>query len=196
MKDNAALQSYFSGRVQKLVAAHNKIMVGWDEVLQPDTPRDVVIHSWRGPKGLAEAARQGNRVLLSNGYYIDLNQPAVEHYLVDPLGGDGASLTAAEKARVLGGEAAMWSELVTAENIDSRIWPRTAAIAERLWSAEDVRDVDSMYGRLAVVSQRLQYYGLEHNLAHAAHAAADERGTPMRRGWRFWPAAVEPPEGV
>ena len=162
LKDNAALQSYFTGRVQKLVAGHHKIMEGWDEVLQPDTPSDVVIQSWRGEKALAVAARQGNRVLLSNGYYIDLEQPAAEHYLVDPLGGDGASLSPEEKARVLGGEATMWSEYVTEENIDRDIWPRTAAIAERFWSPQEVRDVDSMYKRLAVVSQRLQYYGLEH----------------------------------
>jgi len=163
LKDNAALQSYFTGRIQKLVAAHHKIMMGWDEVLQPDTPRDVVIQSWRGPKGLAQAARQGNRVILSNGYYIDLNQPTSEYYLVDPLGGDGANLTAKQKALVLGGEATMWSEFVTQENIDSRIWPHTAAIAERLWSPQDVRDVDSMYRRLAAVSVKLEFYGLEHN---------------------------------
>ena len=165
LKDNAALQSYFTARVEKLVARHGKIMEGWDEVLQPDTPRDVVIQSWRGEKALAVAARQGNRVLLSNGYYIDLEQPAAEHYLVDPLGGDGGSLTPEEKARVLGGEATMWSEYVTPENIDSGIWPRTAAIAERFWSPQEVRDVDSMYKRLAVVSQKLQYYGLEHGFS-------------------------------
>ena len=162
LKDNAALQSYFSQRVGKIVAAHRKIMMGWDEVLQPDTPKDVVIQSWRGQKSLAEAARQGNRGLLSNGYYIDLNQPAAEHYLADPLGGDGAKLNAEQQARVLGGEATMWSEYTTAENIDSRIWPRTAAIAERLWSAQDVRDVPSMYTRMAAISRKLEYYGLEH----------------------------------
>jgi hexosaminidase len=161
LKDNAALQSYFTARVQKLVAAHHKIMEGWDEVLQPETPRDVVIQSWRGQASLAVAARQGNRGLLSTGYYIDLNQPAAEHYLVDPLGGEGASLTAEEKARVLGGEATMWGEFVTGENIDKCIWPRTAAIAERLWSPQEVRDVDSMYARLAIVSPRFQNYGLE-----------------------------------
>ena len=142
LKDNAALQSYFSARVQKLVAGHGKIMEGWDEVLQPDTPKDVVIQSWRGPTALAAAAKQGNRGLLSTGYYIDLNQSAAEHYLADPLAGDAASLTPEEKARILGGEATMWSEFVTPENVDSRIWPRTAAIAERLWSPQDVRDVD------------------------------------------------------
>ena len=162
IKDNAALQAYFSGRLQKLVAAHHKIMMGWDEVLQPDTPKDVVIQSWRGQKALAAAARQGNRGILSNGYYIDLNQTAAYHYSSDPLEGEGAKLTAEEKARILGGEATMWSEYVNGENVDSRIWPRTAAIAERLWSPQDVRDVDSMYARLAVVSDHLQFYGLNH----------------------------------
>lgn len=162
MKDNAVLQSYFTGRVQKLVASHHRIMVGWDEVLQPNTPKDVVIHSWRGPKGLAAAIRQGNRALLSNGYYIDLNQPASEHYVVDPLGGESSSLTPDQQKLVLGGEAAMWSEFTSSEIIDSRIWPRTAAIAERLWSPQDVRDVNSMYARMAVISDRLEFYGLTH----------------------------------
>ncbi len=162
MKDNAALQSYFTARVQKLVAAHHRIMEGWDEVLAPNTPKDVVIQSWRGPTSLAAAARQGNRGLLSTGYYVDLNQSAAEHYLADPLAGDGATLSPEEKKRVLGGEAAMWSEFVTPEIIDSRVWPRTAAIAERLWSAQDVRDVNSMYTRMALVSDKLQAYGLQH----------------------------------
>ena len=91
LANNAALQAYFTGRVQKLVAAHHKIMEGWDEVLQPSTPKDVVIQSWRGQTALAVAAKQGNRGILSTGYYINLNQPASEHYLVDPLGGDAAS---------------------------------------------------------------------------------------------------------
>lgn len=162
LKDNAALQSYFSGRVQKIVASHHRIMVGWDEVLQPNTPKDVVIQSWRGPKGLAASARQGNRTILSNGYYIDLNQPAEQHYLTDPLGGDAATLTDEEKKRVMGGEAAMWSEFTTSEIIDSRIWPRTAAIAERLWSPQGLRDVESMYARMYEVSDKLEAYGLRH----------------------------------
>jgi hexosaminidase len=194
LKDNAALQSYFTARVQKLVASHHKIMEGWDEVLQPDTPRDVVIQSWRGPKAVAEAARQGNRVLLSTGYYIDLNQPAGEHYLVDPLGGDAANLTPEQKKRVLGGEATMWSEYVTPENIDSRIWPRTAAIAERLWSPEGDRDVDSMYRRLAVISQKLQYYGLEHE-SSTRLMLQRMSGETDPKYLKVLAAVVQPPEG-
>ena len=161
-KDKATQQTYFSGRVQKIVAKHHRIMVGWDEVLQPNTPRDVVIQSWRGPKGLAASARQGNRTILSNGYYIDLNQSAEEHYLTAPLGGDAANLSDEEKKRVMGGEAAMWAEFTTPESIDSRIWPRTSAIAERLWSPQEMRDVESMYTRMYAISDKLEAYGLTH----------------------------------
>ena len=160
IKDNAALQAYFTGRVQQLVTRRHKITVGWDEVLQPDTPHDVVIQSWRGQDSLAEAARRGYRGILSAGYYIDLNQSAADHYAVDPLVNGTATLSPAQAANILGGEATMWTEFVTPENVNSRIWPRTAAIAERLWSAQDVKDVDSMYQRLDTLSQKLAYYGL------------------------------------
>jgi hexosaminidase len=194
LKDNAALQAYFTGRLQKLVASHHKIMEGWDEVLQPDTPQDVVIQSWRGQASLAAAARQGNRGLLSTGYYIDLNQSAVQHYLADPLSGDGNSLTPEQRARVLGGEATMWSEFVTPENIDSRIWPRTAAIAERLWSPQEVRDVDSMYKRLNIVSQKLECYGLKHQ--SFTHVMLERMtGETDPQALKVLAAVVQPPEG-
>jgi hexosaminidase len=72
IKNNDALQAYFSGRVQKLVVKHGKIVVGWDEVLVPGVPKDIVIQSWRGQASLALAAKQGFRGILSNGYYLDL----------------------------------------------------------------------------------------------------------------------------
>lgn len=159
IKDNAALQAYFTSRVQRLVAKRGKITVGWDEVLQPDTPKDVVIQSWRGQDSLAQAARRGNRGILSAGYYIDLNEPASQHYAVDPLENAIGKLTSEQQSNILGGEAAMWTEYVTPESIGGRIWPRTAAIAERLWSPKETNDIDSMYRRLAIVSRDLAYYG-------------------------------------
>lgn len=193
MKDNAALQAYFTARVQKLVAAHHKIMEGWDEVLGAETPKDVVIQSWRGPKSLAAAARQGNRGILSAGYYIDLNESAEAHYLADPMSGDAASLTAEQKARILGGEAAMWSEFVTPETIDSRIWPRTAAIAERLWSPEEMRDVDSMYRRMNVEADRLEYDGLGHRAMTRRMLERMSGGTDVK-ALQVLATAVQPPE--
>jgi hexosaminidase len=162
LKNNDALQAYFSGRVQKLVVKHGKIVVGWDEVLVPGVPKDIVIQSWRGQASLAQAAKQGYRGILSNGYYLDLGWPAARHYAVDPMSGDAASLAPEEKERILGGESCMWAEYVNPENVDSRIWPRNAAIAERFWSPQSITDAASMYARLDFISARLDWLGLTH----------------------------------
>jgi hexosaminidase len=161
IKDNHALQAYFNTRLLKILQKHGKKMIGWDEILQPELPKDVVIHSWRGTAALAEAAKKGYDGILSNGYYIDLIQPASHHYSSDPLPA-ASTLTPEEAKHVLGGEATMWAEWVTPETIDSRIWPRTAAIAERLWSPRNVTDVNDMYRRLAVISIQLEELGLTH----------------------------------
>jgi len=163
LKNNAGLQAYFNTRVQKLVANHGKTMEGWDEILRPDLPKSIVIQSWRGQKSLADAARQGYRGLLSSGYYLDLMNSAASQYAVDPLGDAAASLSSQELKDILGGEACMWAEYVSAENIDSRIWPRTAAVAERLWSPQIVTDVNSMYERLDRINDWLDAYGVTQN---------------------------------
>jgi hexosaminidase len=166
LKTNQDLQAYFNTRVQKIVSKHGKTMVGWDEILRPDLPKDIVVQSWRGQDSLAAAAKQGYRGILSFGYYVDLMWPASKHYVVDPMSDATANLSPDEKKLILGGEACMWSEYVSPENIDSRIWPRTAAIAERLWSPQDVTDVNSMYQRLAEVSRWLDWLGLTHNSSY------------------------------
>ena len=161
IKDNHELQTYFNKRILKFLQKNGKTMMGWDEIFQPDLPKDVVIHSWRGQKALAEAAKQGFQGVLSNGYYIDLMFPASQHYAVDPIPADTA-LTAEEQKRILGGEATMWSEWVSPETIDSRIWTRTAAIAERFWSPREVNQTEDMYRRLAVIDEQLEELGLTH----------------------------------
>ena len=162
IKNNAELQAYFSGRVQDLVTKHKKTPVGWDEVLVPGVPKTILIQSWRGVDSLAAAAKDGYRGILSNGYYLDLGWSAARHYAVDPLSGPAAALTPEQKRLILGGESCIWSEYVNEQNIDSRIWPRNAAIAERLWSPEGTNDVASMYARLDTESARLEWLGLRH----------------------------------
>ena len=161
IENNQALQAYFNQRLYKILKRHGKRMMGWDEILTPDLPKDVLVQSWRGPQSLAQAAKQGVDGILSSGYYIDLMYPASKHYLVDPMPA-GSELDQQQAAHILGGEATMWGEWVSPENIDSRIWPRTAAIAERFWSQATVNDVDDMYRRLAVVSRELEDLGLGH----------------------------------
>ena len=160
--DKHQLQTYFNRRVLALLQQRGKIMIGWDEILGPDLPRETVIQSWRGKKGLNEAAKLGHPVLLSNGYYLDLNYGAAAAYAADPLPPD-SPLTPTEQMLVLGGEAAMWAEFADSTVLDSRIWPRAAAVAERLWSAQAAtQDVAEMYRRLNLLSAQLETLGLRH----------------------------------
>src|SRR5499427_7344790 len=163
MKNNQDLQAYFNQRLEKILTKNHKIMVGWDEILHPDLPKNIVVQSWRGQQSLATAAQQGYRGLLSYGYYLDLMWPTARHYAVDPMSDAAANLTPEQKALIVGGESCQWAEWVTPENVDSHIWPRNAAIAERLWSLQDVTDVNSMYARMHAVSLELEYLGLIHN---------------------------------
>jgi hexosaminidase len=166
LKNNHDLQTYFNIKLDNILKKLGKKLMGWDEILTPSTPTTAVIHSWRGKheglkqSTLIEAAKKGYQTVLSAGYYIDRLLPVTAHYKVDPIG--NAILTKEERKRVLGAETTMWSELVTPLTIDSRIWPRTAAIAERYWSQKEISDVDNMLKRLHVVSNHLEELGITH----------------------------------
>jgi hexosaminidase len=160
-KTNDELQKYFNQQLLKILSRNGKKMMGWDEILQPGLPKDIVIQSWRGMANMVDAAKKGYQTILSNGYYIDLSQSAAFHYMNDPLP-DTVNLDEQQTKCILGGEATMWSEIISEETVDSRIWPRTAAIAERLWSPSSVTDVDDMYRRLDIVSIQLEELGLTH----------------------------------
>ncbi len=191
------VQARFSARVREVLHKHGKTMIGWDEVLGGDVPADVVVEAWRSSKMIGRSAAGGHPTIVAAGYYLDWLMPAWFHYAIDPLDTAGygaaasdldrvkgtplaaylsedniaagaAKLNSAEEPRVLGGEAALWAALVTPEMLDGRIWPRAAAIAERLWSPKTVRDVDSMYERLAKVSRDLEILGLKHRLNERA----------------------------
>ena len=285
MKQNAIgnahdLQSYFNQRLEKILQKQGKKMVGWDEILNPNLSREIVVQSWRSQKSLFVAAQEGRKAILSAGYYLDHKLSAARHYGVDPVvlpgavtikpdslhwqqfdlsvfvsetplktslvlygekdklrglffmmdnavsfdeairngnelnfsfksdfgkidlksvfigdslsgkmslgilsfpfrgkktGGDDMAgtrpptveqmkpLTPEQKSNILGGEAAMWTEVVGAQNIDSRIWPRMAAMAEKWWSPQELtKDVNNMYRRLGGISLYLDKMGLRH----------------------------------
>lgn len=162
MQSTDDLQRYFVQRVYGLMKKHHRQMIGWEEIYNDKLPKDAIVHKWIPSDnsmiksyGIANDIARHNPVLISEGFYLDLFLPAYIHY-------NNASIAAANNPNILGGEAAQWTELADNNNIDGRIWPRAAAIAERLWSPASVTDVDDMYRRLNVLSDQLDEQGLNH----------------------------------
>lgn len=277
-----ALHAYFNQRVEPILKKHNKRMIGWDEILDPNLSKSIVVQCWRTHKSLYEAVQKGSHAILSAGYYLDHKLPAGKHYGIDPevmqgavtitpdsvhwkqydltlyvsdspmnlklilygqdanlrglfylmdnatgfenatltgndlnfsfasdfgkidvagkfnndsitgdmslgllsfpfrgrqTGGENMTgtkpprveqmkpLTPEDKSRIIGAEAAMWTEVASALNIDSRIWPRTAAMAEKWWTPRELTtDAADMYRRLESISAYLDKIGTHHLL--------------------------------
>lgn len=207
LADDRAVQANFNTQVEKILHKHGKKMVGWNEILHADLPRTTVIHSWTGVTPLQEAVTRGYPVVASLGWYLDWFMPAWFHYNIDPLRPDPKSFEyimqvvpgarqshkmeelkkAAENFKVpegadklvLGGQAAEWTEIATPWTIDSVLWPRMAAIAERLWSPAEVRDVESLYRRFDPLMLELSDLGLapaENQRKLRVRLAGSERG--------------------
>uniref|UniRef100_A0A0G4G7J3 beta-N-acetylhexosaminidase n=1 Tax=Chromera velia CCMP2878 TaxID=1169474 RepID=A0A0G4G7J3_9ALVE len=139
--------------------------VAWDEVLvQTSAPEGTIVHSWRDLKYLKQATEKGFKALNSRGWYLDhLQVDWRSHYEVD-LGApssldDFPGLSAEEEKLVLGGEAAMWGESADVSNVEATTWPRTAAVAEKLWSpkAFTLKEASSEEG-MNRVGARLQEF--------------------------------------
>ncbi len=162
MTSTDELQSYFADRVNTIVTKHGRISIGWDEIYSPSISKNVLIQIWdtRAPKTKSvEILQHGNSEINSRGYYLDLFMPAYVHYLNDPM---PYNCPDSLKKLVLGGEAAIWTELANEQNIEGRIWPRTAAIAERLWAPASVENVNDLYKRLFEINLSLAQQGLQH----------------------------------
>lgn len=198
---DADAQRRFHRTVVERLAALGKRAIGWDECLSATLPAGTVVQAWRGAGARDAAVAAGYDCVVSSPYYLDLFYPADVHYAADP-GGDLAAaekalvrhprlrhvrdglawmtrfaaypvLPAPGNGRVLGGEACLWSELVNDELLDTRVWSRMPAIAERLWCADvdPSRDIDGLYERMAETRSALAGLGIVGE-DHASHDVA------------------------
>lgn len=157
------LQAYFVKRMYVIAKKYHKQLIGWEEAFNLALPQDVIVQKWKptapGDKLITNIIQHNNQVVVSSGFYLDMYFPAYIHYLTNPI---PANISASDAGKgILGGEAAMWTELVNAENEEIRVWPRAAAISERLWSPANKNDVDDMYRRLWAVDFELNGRGLD-----------------------------------
>ena len=108
---------------------------------------------------MSKVTGKGLRAILSSPWYlnyISYGSDWTKYYLAEPLDFHG---TDAQKGLVIGGETCMWDEFVNSINLTPRLWPRAAAVAERLWSSGEVKDVSEAAGRLEELECRMLQRG-------------------------------------
>lgn len=198
LKDEEALQSWMIDQFGGYLESKGRRLIGWDEILEGGLPPSASVMSWRGEKGAVDAAGQGHDVVLSPGgplYFdhfqsdrsdeppgrFDINTLAAV-YAYDPM---PVGIPADRAAHVLGAQANVWSEfLVTPAEVEHKMFPRAAALAEITWSPKAARDWTGFLPRVRRQSDRWTASGV--TVADSAFAVAfaidGGRGAALRAG--------------
>jgi hexosaminidase len=184
LKDEHELQSYFIQRIEKYVNSKGKKIIGWDEILEGGLAPNATVMSWRGEKGGIEAAKQDHDVIMTPTTYVyfDYAQQKNEDSLV--IGGYlpiekvygyepvPQVLNDAQKKRILGGQANVWTEyMANPRKVEYMIFPRVAALSEVLWSPAKSRNWDDFKTRLAVQLKRYDLWGTNYSRAYQTEKA-------------------------
>ncbi len=162
IKDEEALQAWFSKQMNDFIQSRGRRMIGWDEILEGGLPTGAAVMSWRNEASAQHAAQCGADVVAAYS-----SQVYLDHYQADPateplaIGGDLPtekvyrfspvlkSMTEAERARVLGGQAQLWTEYIpTVSNLEYMAFPRACAVAEKLWTPKTACNFTDFLQRL------------------------------------------------
>ncbi len=163
------LLCYFINRVEKILAALGKKPIGWDEIVCDELSESATVQVWRGMEHAATAARLGHNVIVSpttNAYFdyplekIDLERA----YEFEPM---PVIIPRRARDRIIGGECMMWTEHAPRDVIESKLYPRMAAFAERLWSPDKIR-YDDFHRRLQTHYKRLDLLNVDYGPESAA----------------------------
>jgi len=178
--DYAKLESYYIQNLLNIVDSYKAFSVVWQEVFDNNVTvhPNTVIEVWKSDlKEVAAVTAKGLRAIYSSSWYLDYisyGSDWVNYYKVDPSNFTG---TPQQKALLIGGEACLWAEMVDATNVESRLWPRASAVAERLWSPETVTSVNSAMPRMEEHRCRLVRRGINAEPASGPGFCAIEAST-------------------
>jgi hexosaminidase len=203
LKDEHELQSYFIRRIEKIVNAHGKTLIGWSEIRQGGLAQNAVVMDWIG--GAVESAREGHDVVMSptSHCYFDYSRarsgeprsiggfiPLVKVYNFEPI---PATLEAKQNARILGAQGNVWTEYIpNIGHVEYMSFPRSTALAEVTWTPREKKDYAGFVARLPSLLAHLDAMGVRYRKCDDALAGAKPVGhwksgeVAERFGVRSW----------
>jgi len=164
LKDEDALQGWFTAQIDAFLHAHGRTLIGWDEILDGGLSPNAVVMSWRGIDGGIAAAKAGHDAVMAPGDYTYFDHyqsgdrgseplaiggflPLDSVYGYDPV---PRGLTEEEARHILGAQGQVWTEYIPdPKHVEYMAFPRLEALAEVLWDPRGVTDFADFYARLA-----------------------------------------------
>jgi hexosaminidase len=179
LKDENELQSYFVRRIGKFLTEKQRILIGWDEILEGGLAENATVMSWRGTEGGIDAARMKHNVVMTPGTHcyfdhyqsldIDIEPEAIggftdlsKVYSFEPV---PEILTDDESRYILGAQGNVWTEyMLSGNHVEYMILPRATAIAEVLWTPVEKKDYNDFLQRLKNQLNLLTFNGINYYL--------------------------------
>jgi len=161
LKNSVEVLQYFETKVQAIAEKYGKKVINWEEVFSNgiQVRNSTIIEVWKDEHTLLSVAQTGRNALLAYGWYLDnLQADWVTFYNNEPF--TSSNWTPQTEQYVLGGEACAWGERINFSNFDSRVWTRTSATAERLWSPKNINEPSLAAPRLIQHICRLNRRGI------------------------------------
>jgi len=185
LKDETGLQGYFTKRIDEYVRSKGRNIIGWDEILEGDIPKEAAVMSWRGTQGGIEAARAGHKVVMTptDYCYFDYYQskdtteqlaiggfiPVEKVYSYDPV---PTELTAEESTYIMGVQGNVWTEyLDSPQKVEYMIFPRIFAMSEIQWTSKDRKDYSDFIRRL----KNMEIFLQRNRINYAKHVFSDKQ---------------------
>lgn len=170
LNDTKELQAYFVKRVNSIINAKGKKMIGWDEILDGgDLPKSTAVMSWRGMDGGIKAAKNGHKVVMSPTTFAYLDYTQGDKSVENPIYAD-LSLSKSYEFEptpegvdpqfILGGQANLWTEVIpTVQYAFYMTYPRALAVSEKLWSPKGASDFTGFLTRLETTFRKFDAGG-------------------------------------
>jgi hexosaminidase len=164
----------FIERVQKIITANNKIMIGWEEIAQSNIEKSTIAQLWQAETNEI-AVSKSNKAVISPGdrIYFDMKYDSTtkigtnwagyleldRSYNWDPAD----NFKGLSQSRILGVEAPLWTETVKQlSDIEYLTASRLPGLAELGWTQQKDRNWDKYRIRLAMQGKRLSLMGVNY----------------------------------
>ena len=169
------LQAYFMKRVEGILKAKGKKLIGWDEILEGGIGPEATVMSWRGIKGGIEAAKLGHDVVMTPTTFAYLDYQQGEQTIEPPIYSNlrlskcysyEPVPEGVDAKYILGGQGNLWTEqVVTLHHAEYMTWPRGWALAEDFWSPKESKNWANFVLRVEKQFERAEIEGVNYSPA-------------------------------